>query len=387
MSDETTHFLFLRRCALPKDFSEVKAESPALVLRRYSSEKNVLGAKSDGTAKKKGMDEAIKALPKVKEVYKLGFQDRELSFGSLDDKMRRQFTVNCAGERRVIVGLGEQNVLEAGISLLAPYGVPYLPGSAIKGLAAHYCHRVYGAKDPSLKIGGAAHKAIFGTTDEAGVVVFHDAWIRPEDAGASLVREVLAPHHQKYNQGQAAPTDYDSPVPVPFLTAQGTFEGYLTLDDECRDENGESVGKELLDFVAKIVLEALENDGIGAKTSSGYGIMIEKGKDFVMFLTEDEKKKVLAEKKLKDESQKRSSAKRGIPEINEICTLTRVGGKNKVPEFKLEGFDGVCVVKKAECEIAWKRYPKGTSGRFIYDGPNGDKLRFRMCEEEGKNNE
>ena len=53
-----------------------------------------------------------------------------------------QATLSTAG--RLIVGLGSENVLETGIRLHHTYGLPIIPGSAFKGLAAHYCHEAWG---------------------------------------------------------------------------------------------------------------------------------------------------------------------------------------------------------------------------------------------------
>src|ERR1700680_515711 len=47
-------------------------------------------------------------------------------------------------DSRLIVGLGSENVLETGIRLHHTYGLPVIPGSALKGLAAHYCHEIWG---------------------------------------------------------------------------------------------------------------------------------------------------------------------------------------------------------------------------------------------------
>ena len=65
---------------------------------------------------------------------------------------------------RIIVGLGEKNVLETGITLHHTYGVPYIPGSALKGLASHYCDQIWGEKEPGFKKGGRNHEIIFGTS-------------------------------------------------------------------------------------------------------------------------------------------------------------------------------------------------------------------------------
>jgi CRISPR-associated protein Cmr6 len=58
--------------------------------------------------------------------------------------------------RRMVIGLGGENVLEAGLSLHHTYGTPLLPGTALKGLASHYCDQVWGADMRFKKGGGRA---------------------------------------------------------------------------------------------------------------------------------------------------------------------------------------------------------------------------------------
>ena len=48
---------------------------------------------------------------------------------------------------RMVIGLGGENVLETGITLHHTYGTPLIPGTALKGLASHYCDQVWGARD------------------------------------------------------------------------------------------------------------------------------------------------------------------------------------------------------------------------------------------------
>ena len=52
-------------------------------------------------------------------------------------------------EGRLIVGLGSENVLECGLRLHHTYGTPIIPGSALKGLTAHYCRDVWGQRRSS----------------------------------------------------------------------------------------------------------------------------------------------------------------------------------------------------------------------------------------------
>lgn len=170
-------------------------------------------------------------------------------------------------KNRMILGLGNENVLETGLTLHHTYGTPMIPGTALKGLAAHYCDQVWGAKDERFKRGQEYHKALFGTTDDAGHIIFHDAWITPETLKGSLRPDVMTPHHGDYysekNEGAAAPTDFDDPNPVTFLSVVGTF--HIAVSCDIPEE------KDWTSFVFDLLADALCKWGIGGKTSSGYG--------------------------------------------------------------------------------------------------------------------
>ncbi len=131
---------------------------------------------------------------------------------------------------RMIVGLGSESVLETSISL---------------------------------------HKVVFGDTDDAGYITFFDALYIPNTGseGKPLYPDVITVHHQEYYQGTTnAPADRDSPNPVPFLSATGTYLIALAAPDLKTPDGWISV-------TFKIVEDALKTFGIGAKTSSGYGRM------------------------------------------------------------------------------------------------------------------
>lgn len=166
---------------------------------------------------------------------------------------------------RLAIGLGGESVLETSISLHRTYGVPYIPGSALKGLAAHYaCNR--------LKDWGAetyAYKILFGNIETAGYVTFYDALYVPDSANygtfknTPLALDVINVHHPDYYRGEknAPPADWDSPTPVSFLSATGRY--LLALGGP----------QEWVETAFKILSAALKEEGIGAKTSSGYGRM------------------------------------------------------------------------------------------------------------------
>ncbi len=167
---------------------------------------------------------------------------------------------------RMAVGLGAESVHETSIALHRTYGVPYIPGSALKGLAAAVARKRL--IDPAWhKADGEAYRILFGEVEEAGFVTFHDAlWMPPADVAAPLLlplaADVMTVHHPRYYGSQrSAPTEWDDPTPIPFLTATGSYWIALTGPPHWTEA--------ALDLLAL----GLDEMGIGAKTAAGYGRM------------------------------------------------------------------------------------------------------------------
>ena len=170
----------------------------------------------------------------------------------------------AAVQGRMAVGLGDESVLETSVTLHRTYGVPVIPGSALKGLAASFARNRIGGLWAK---GQPAYKTVFGKTEESGYVVFHDALYVPRSAsGQPLRRDVITVHHPDYyqNKRDAAPADWDDPNPVPFLSATGEYLIALSAIPGCEI---------WLERAWEILKLAVEQEGIGAKTSSGYGRM------------------------------------------------------------------------------------------------------------------
>jgi CRISPR-associated protein Cmr6 len=168
---------------------------------------------------------------------------------------------------RMLVGSGEKGAAEAGITLHQTYGVPYIPGSALKGLTATYANiHVDGFAAPTSRHSTPTpYEVMFGTEMGAGYVTFFDALYIPNTGPnrRPLEPDVITGHHSGYYVGNTptAPADWDSPIPVPILTAVGCY--LIALDGP--------------DAWVKVALEilglALRDSGIGAKTAAGYGRM------------------------------------------------------------------------------------------------------------------
>jgi CRISPR-associated protein Cmr6 len=217
--------------------------------------------------RRKLYDAARKTSQSVKPLYELAFKRWEAATKGLAEA---DLTVHG----RLIVGLGGENVLETGLTLHHTYGTPIIPGSALKGLAAHYCDQVWGDNKSEFKAGGGKYyQILFGDTEDAGHIVFYDAWITPESLPDALIHDVITPHHQDYYMSKPdniiPPTDHDEPNPITFLSVRGTFRICLCCD--VPDDEG---GKGWTNLALQLLKEALGNWGVGGKTSSGYGRMV-----------------------------------------------------------------------------------------------------------------
>lgn len=205
--------------------------------------------------------------------YVEAYQAQKEEFLRLADQGRAVlFEAKCAG--RLIVGLGAKGVIESGLRLEHTWGVPVLPGSSLKGLAATTADQVvadeqWRKRRPSTvtekRKPPLDFDEMFGATDDHGEVTFHDAWWIPEGNTVPIDPDVMTVHHSKYYQSRGvnppAPSDMDSPIPVPFVTVHGRFLVVLEGLPEWT-----SAASEIL----KIGLAEL---GIGAKTNAGYGRM------------------------------------------------------------------------------------------------------------------
>lgn len=168
---------------------------------------------------------------------------------------------------RMYLGMGEASPLEAGITLHHTYGVPFIPGSAIKGVLHHYIDDLNLDLEKDKK--NEIKKIIFGedaSTDNkqdsgaAGCLIYNDAWWVPE--GKALAPEMITVHAEKYysNKGKDfIHPDFESPNPNPQIAIQGSF--MFSIEGN----------KQWAEYAMRLLEKALEDMGIGGKTASGYG--------------------------------------------------------------------------------------------------------------------
>ncbi len=195
---------------------------------------------------------------------------------------------------RLIIGLGASHPQETSMTLHYIYGIPYIPGSAIKGVTRHWAVLKFAeeknkeenkdfeevikevskalddGEDLGLEVDNISFKdliEIFGTQKQQGKVIFFDAY---PIGGIKLKIDIMNPHYPKYYSEGQPPTDWQNPVPIKFLTVEKTKFKFYLASKVAKDPN-----KNLLNKTKVLLLEALKSYGVGAKTSLGYGIFIE----------------------------------------------------------------------------------------------------------------
>ncbi|MGA8029600.1 MAG: type III-B CRISPR module RAMP protein Cmr6 [Bryobacteraceae bacterium] len=249
---------------LPRD----QGHHPGLILQKY------LTKHDDSKARAELLTAVIQASQNaaLRSLYREAFERWLRSFDPTPPHMAEQL----ATVGRLIVGLGSESVLETGLKLHHIYGVPIIPGSALKGLASHYCHDIWGQRyaqnapeeNCSFRRSGPYHNLLFGRTDSSGVITFHDAWITPDSLNAGALRlDVMTPHHPKWQSNEAPPTDFDSPIPVSFLSVVGAFDIRVSWSGPKKVTTAQA----WVALAMSILREALAEWGVGGKTTSGYG--------------------------------------------------------------------------------------------------------------------
>lgn len=198
----------------------------------------------------------------------------------------------CSALTRVCIGHGNPSGSEVGLSVHHTWGVPVIPGSALKGILAHHIAVYYGAAPSDddedqerarwrgvtwdgsriVRGPGQLYRVLFGSPDvdyessaQKGIVIFHDALYIPGscERDEPFVRDVLTVHQKTYydRRGSTQPNDYDDPNPVGFINVKPGACFLLALGGP---DDWTALAMHLL-------LEALRERGVGSKTSLGYG--------------------------------------------------------------------------------------------------------------------
>jgi CRISPR-associated protein Cmr6 len=214
--------------------------------------------------------------------YNDAFERYKAALNSLQNTV--VFEMQCASP--LAIGTGAKSVLEVGLSFQVPYGLPYLPGSSLKGAmrraaadALNITDELTEDKDakrsgysPEKKLsewGVNSEDAkirlwaeIFGTVEAAGAFEVFDAWLVP--TSKPMMLDTVTVHFGEYykSKGKKPPRDGDAPNPIAMLAVRPKTK-FLFAVQACDQASAEST--------AEILKGVLKKYGAGAKTNAGYG--------------------------------------------------------------------------------------------------------------------
>lgn len=209
---------------------------------------------------------------------------------------------------RLIVNQAGGILENAGMCLHPHFGYPYIPGSAVKGIARHaaWC-AWHEAEEPEKECIAKDIARVFGyPTNDKGLDAYLEErgcdakcggcisfWAAEPDGKAGLVTDIVNCHHMKYYGSDtlsAVATDDEAPNPqfFPAVEKDGTFVFTLV---PVRD-----AGETELALAKKWLIQAITENGVGAKTSAGYG--------WFEYTPTGEEKYLLAQKRKRESQEK-----------------------------------------------------------------------------------
>ena len=232
------------------------------------------------------------------DVRKLTGNDKN-TMSSLIARQKQMFDASVSGETNLrldayatapfTTGLGNEHPLENGFAFFNPYGLPYLPGSGIKGVIRQAVRElISGEWGESLGWNTEAMDILLGrdsvngdTNHLRGALIFWD--VIPQIQENSLSVEIMTPHQSQYYQqkreeksgSSMSPHDSGQPVPIQFLTLppRTLFNFHVQCDlGHLKNHAPELLQKWKLMTEGAFEL-AYQWLGFGAKTAVGYGAM------------------------------------------------------------------------------------------------------------------
>lgn len=194
---------------------------------------------------------------------------------------------------RFVTGLGRSHPLENGFAWHHTLGVPFLPGSSVKGMVRSWAEFWLNENNENKEV----VERIFGAQGAVGTVIFLDAL---PAAPVKLEREVMTPHYQDYyGKPECPPGDWYDPNPINFLTVATGQSFVFGVAAREPDE-----GSADLAAVLEWLTQALADIGAGAKTAAGYGRFVSDQSTYLKWKNQKEQEKARrAEKERLRENQ------------------------------------------------------------------------------------
>ncbi|MDP2752374.1 MAG: type III-B CRISPR module RAMP protein Cmr6 [Rhodocyclaceae bacterium] len=262
-------------------------------------------------------------------------------------------------------GLGNEHPLENGFAFLNPYGLPYLPGSGIKGVLRQAARELasdeWGSEseweETAITFLFGKESADGETEHQRGALTFWD--VIPQIKGDKLAVEIMTPHQSHYYQqkndrkagNSTTPHESGQPNPITFLTVPHGSGFVFHVQCNLTHLNRlapELVRNEQWKTLLKTAFEhAFEWLGFGAKTAVGYGAMQSEAQR----LTQKE----MAEKRKVEEKEQQKVQQAAAREQNAIewqGTRIKFDPRNKSLTVEKDGKTAIAIQPEGENLLA-----------------------------------
>jgi CRISPR type III-B/RAMP module RAMP protein Cmr6 len=189
-------------------------------------------------------------------------------------------------EGRLAINLSDSLIQNAGICLDRLFGLPYIPGSAVKGVCRHAAledlksagenrkdalfdsfRAVFGTAENDFKEGELrSFRALLGqrAANQKGAVAFLAAYPVNEARVVVDLTNVHYPEYYRSGREEDLTNERPQPNPFPAVEAGAQFAFCLVL-------NGIADEPRILQAATRWLERAITVRGLGAKTASGYG--------------------------------------------------------------------------------------------------------------------
>jgi CRISPR type III-B/RAMP module RAMP protein Cmr6 len=174
-------------------------------------------------------------------------------------------------DERLVIGLANGVIENAGLDLHRFFGTPVISGSKLKGIAADAGREL--VRDGQLT--DEDRLAIFGDAKDAGATISPAGCIaflaaHPDRPDCRIELDVLTVHYPQYYSHGGTDEDTDNPNPSLFpVVAEGQEFIFHLLCPAARVTDADAA--RLLDAAAACLRHALIHHGVGGKTRAGYG--------------------------------------------------------------------------------------------------------------------
>jgi len=217
----------------------------------------------------------------------------------------RQDSFRLKTAYRLVIGAGYPSFIENGFMFHHVYGIPYIPGETLKGLARTvFILSVAEAVKEETKLSEIEEelseeaegisqqipkkisiilddytienpvetfRKIFGSKKRRGQVIFFDAYPVEFNPSEHFEADIMNSHYGDYYQSGKAPADWLSPNPIHFLALKEGIDFEFNLGLAPLEPMEDNEEKLLLETARKLLEVGLKNFGVGNKKRKGYG--------------------------------------------------------------------------------------------------------------------